>query len=126
LRKSLFVGRDNVVVEGTSDFTYGEVTGSKHSDIEDVFDVDDYLALYNAALGQAISSGDLPPGDRIVKRITEKTDSDFEHCDPADYFLRHRDAILPKLSGATLDRFEKLFERINNTVPTTCVTARDA
>jgi hypothetical protein len=52
-----------------------------------------------------------------VRRIEEKLGHDFEHGAPADYFLRHRDEMLPTFGAATLDRFEKLFERINSTLP---------
>jgi predicted ATPase len=97
--------------------TIGEVTGTKSADIEDVFAVDDYLAIYNAAFGQALAKADLPPGDRLVRRIAEKVGDDFDHGVPADYFLRHRDEILPKLSKATLGGFEKLFEKLDGTLP---------
>lgn len=97
--------------------TVGEVTTAKNADIEDVFEIDDYLMIFNEVMGQSLVAADLPPGDRIVKRIAEKIGHDFEHGDPADYFLRHRDQVLPKLAPATLDRFEKLVERINKTLP---------
>jgi hypothetical protein len=97
--------------------TIGQVTGAKNADIEDVFDVADYLVIYNAATGQSLTEQDLPPGDRIVKRIAAKIGGDFEHGDPADYFLRHRDEVLPKLSPGTLDRFAQLIEALNKTLP---------
>lgn len=97
--------------------TIGEITGARNADIEDVFEIDDYLAIFNVAMKGSIAAADLPPGDRIVKRIAEKIGSDFEHGDPADYFLRNRDDLLAQLSSATLDRFEKLIERMNQTLP---------
>lgn len=98
--------------------TIGEITGTKNADIEDLFDVDDYLSLFNGATGKKLKAADLPPGDRIVRRIAEKA-GEFEHGDPADHLLRHRDEMLPQLSIHTLDGFEKLIERINRTLPTT-------
>jgi predicted ATP-dependent endonuclease of OLD family len=97
--------------------TIGQVTGAKKADIEDVFDVADYLFIFNAAEGESLTAQDLPLGDRIVKRITEKIGRDFDHGGPADYFLRHRDEVLPKLSAVTLDRFEQLIEQLNKTLP---------
>jgi hypothetical protein len=94
----------------------GQITGAKNADIEDVFTIDDYLTIFNAAMGESLSESDLPPGDRIVRRLTELR-GDFEHGDPADYFLRHRDELLPKLSSATLENFERLIEQLNNTLP---------
>ena len=79
--------------------------------------VDDYLDLFNKAMNESLTASDLPPGDRIVKRIAEKRGNNFEHGDPAEYFLRHRDEVLPKLSAGTLDNFEKLIKRINGTLP---------
>ena len=42
--------------------------------------------------------------------------SRYDHGRPADVMLRERDAVLAKLSEATLKRFEDLFERINTTL----------
>jgi hypothetical protein len=67
---------------------------------------------------QELKVADLPPGDRIVRRIAEKA-GEFEHGEPADHLLRHRDEMLSQLSTGTLDRFEKLIERINKKMPTT-------
>lgn len=94
----------------------GQIIGAKNADIEDVFTIDDYLTIFNASMGESRSEADLPPGDRIVRRLSELR-GDFDHGDPADYFLRHRDELLPKLSSTTLDNFERLIERLNKTLP---------
>lgn len=47
----------------------GELTKTREADMEDVFTVEDYLILYNAAFDASITGGDLPPGTRIVKRL---------------------------------------------------------
>jgi hypothetical protein len=55
--------------------------------------------------------------DAIVSRVARHLGVErFDHGRPADVFLRHRDELLPKLSEATLKRFELLFERINKTL----------
>lgn len=97
--------------------TVGQATGKKSADIEDVFEISDYLDLFNVATGQSLKEADLPPGDRIVRRIAEKIGADFEHGDTADYFLRHRDEVIPRLSATTLDRFEALNKLLNTTLP---------
>lgn len=97
--------------------TIGEITGAGNADIEDLFEIDDYLRLYNGALGKKLTDTALPPGDRIVKRIAEKN-GEFEHGAPADYLLRHRDEQLPQLGAGTLEQFEKLIARINATLQT--------
>lgn len=91
-----------------------DITGRRHSDIEDLFEVDEYLDFFNKAFGTSISAGELGHGDRIVKRLTD-VHGPYDHYKPADVMLRHperRDG----LSKETLARFEKLFERINGTL----------
>lgn len=89
-----------------------EITGKKHSDIEDLFEVDDYLTLYNAAFGKSVAEGDLGYGDRIVKRLSDLQNGSFDHYKPADILLR-KPAMRDSLSDLTLGRFEALFDRIN-------------
>ncbi len=95
--------------------TVAEVTGAARADIEDLFEVDDYLALYNQAFGKALRAADLPAGERIVDRIREK-EGEFDTGRPADALLRLRDKLLPPLRPATRSRFEELFRRINKTL----------
>ncbi|MGI9304648.1 MAG: AAA family ATPase, partial [Gammaproteobacteria bacterium] len=95
----------------------GEILGRKTGDIEDFFEVDEYLGLYNKAFGKAIKAKDLKGNDPIVARIARfEGVKRFDHGRPADVLLRERDSVLPKLSDKTLTRFEKLFERINGTL----------
>lgn len=89
-----------------------EVTGRRHSDIEDLFEVEEYLSLYNEAFGTSVTAGDLRHGDRIVKRLTDLRGGSYDHYRPADVILRNP-ARLDGLSDATLDRFETLIKRIN-------------
>jgi AAA domain, putative AbiEii toxin, Type IV TA system len=92
-----------------------EVTGGTRADIEDLFEVEDYLALYNQAFGKNLRVADLPPGERILDRIKEK-EGDFDAGRPADALLRLRDKLLPPLRPTTRARFEELFRRINKTL----------
>jgi len=97
----------------------GEILKRKEADIEDLFSVDEYLGLYNAAFGTSVKTSDLSGNGPLVKRIARHLSVDrFDHGKPADVLLRTRDKFLPKLSSDTLSRFEKLFERINKTLPT--------
>jgi len=98
--------------------TIGDVLGRKLADIEDVFTVDDYLMLYNRAFNSDVSSDQLKGTDPLVSRISRHEEIDrFDHGRPADVLLRHRDELLTKLSEDSLTRFEKLFERVNATIP---------
>jgi len=95
--------------------TVAEVTGAARADVEDLFEVDDYLALYNQTFGKALRAADLPAGERIVDRIKEK-EGEFDTGRPADTLLRLRDKLLPPLRPGTRSRFEELFRRINKTL----------
>jgi hypothetical protein len=98
--------------------TIGHITGQPAADVEDLFSVGDYLALFNRTFGTVISKEDLCGNDPIVRRIARHCGKDrFDHGRPADYFLRSRDEILTSLSVETLDKFERLFARINETMP---------
>jgi hypothetical protein len=97
--------------------TIGEILGQKLSDIEDVFTIEDYLKLYNHAFSTNIKPSDLSGTDPIVSRISRQQGIDeFDHGRPAEVLLRRRDELLPQLSQNTLERFGKLFERINATL----------
>lgn len=95
----------------------GDVLNHKTGDIEDLFNPDEYLGLYNRAFGKSLKTGDLQGNDAIVTRIARYEGiSRFDHGRPADVLLRERDIFLSTLSEETLKRFEDLFQRINNTI----------
>ncbi len=95
----------------------GEILGRKTGDVEDLFEVGEYLGLYNKAFGKAIKATDLRGDDPIVVRIARLEGLDrYDHGRPADVLLREREALLSKLSEDTFKRFEQLFERINKTM----------
>lgn len=95
----------------------GDILGRKTGDIEDLFEEDEYLGLYNKAFAKALNAKDFKGKDPIVARIARHEGVDrFDHGRPADVLLRDRDAVLSKLSEKTLKRFEELFKRINNTL----------
>ena len=92
----------------------GSVLEQKHSDIEDLFAVEDYLELYNEAFKKQHKIDDLPSHpDRIILRL-EKLDGKFDHWRPAEILLRDPSKV-EKLSQLTLDNFESLARLINVT-----------
>lgn len=92
----------------------GSVLEQKHSDIEDLFAVKDYLELYNEAFKKQYKIDDLPSHpDRIILRL-EKLDGKFDHWRPAEILLRDPSKV-EKLSQLTLDNFESLARLINDT-----------
>ena len=98
--------------------TIGDIVKRPLADIEDLFAIDDYLMIYNAAFGGApVTKANLKGSDQFVCQIARHLGVErFDHGRPADVFLRRRDEFLPKLSSQTLQNFEMLFERINKTM----------
>ena len=88
----------------------GSVLEQKHSDIEDLFAVKDYLELYNEAFKRQYK---IDNPDRIILRL-EKLDGKFDHWRPAEILLRDPSKV-EKLSQLTLDNFESLAKSINVT-----------
>ncbi len=87
-----------------------------HADIEDMFSEGDYLKLYNKTYGSSIKVGDLPRGDRIVKRIESHIGNEFVHGRVAEILLRHHHEFT--FTDTSLDRFAALALAINETLGT--------
>jgi hypothetical protein len=86
-------------------------------DIEDLFDPEDYLRLYNWAFDKKLAVADLPANDdRIIRRI-EAIDAVFDHALPAYALTEHKDEFFGSVKPETLNRFEELFKRLNATIP---------
>lgn len=93
------------------------VLQQNHADIEDLFEVGDYLALYNEALGRSVKAESLSQHhDRILKRLESAGEPKFDHWRPAEMLLRDP-ARVDGLSATTLDNFETLAKKINATHP---------
>ena len=94
----------------------GPVTGLALADTEDLFYPEDYLVTYNAAFESALNIAQLAEdGESITERI-RRVDGEFNRNDPANWFLRHRKTATFVLRPTTLDRFELLFQKINDTL----------
>jgi predicted ATPase len=98
--------------------TPGQVTGAVAADVEDLFELADYLAIYNAAMqaDPPLAESELNGTDRVVKRI-ERARGEFNHGIPADYLLRQGATAMDTLGEVTLSQFEALFNKINATLP---------
>lgn len=88
----------------------------KGADIEDLFEPDEYLSLYNPATRQSLKLKDLKGQDRIVKRI-ERVNGEFNHGQVAAYFLAHQHEIIPTLSPETIKRFENTIDALVKALP---------
>lgn len=92
---------------------FSEVKGA---DIEDLFDADEYLGIYNEAFGKNLKIGSLKGVDRIVKRI-ERAEGEFDHGRVAAYFLANQHKFISKLSTNTIQRFEDTITTLIKALP---------
>lgn len=90
-----------------------KITGTKNADIEDLFDVEDYLRIYNSTFEGKLNSKDLSPGDRVVKRIEAKA-GEYNHGQVAETLLKRHSEF--DFSEKTLQNFAKLHAAINDTM----------
>jgi predicted ATP-dependent endonuclease of OLD family len=95
----------------------GQVTQMRDANVEDLFTIEEYLELYNTTFSKSLEESDLMGTDSIIDRIEREINSDFGHLRPATTLLRNKDAYLRGLSEGTLNRFEELFNLINQTLP---------
>ena len=70
--------------------------------------------MYNEAFGRSVKETDLPPGDRVVRRL-QTLHGKYDHYKPAEALLRDPKKI-DALSADTLANFESLIEWINATL----------
>jgi predicted ATPase len=96
------------------------VPARHRADIEDLFEVGEYLALVNGAVGNpvAVTAASLPEGDRITKRVKSVLDAEgrtWNHTEPAKYLATHPASVT--FSQDTVARFAALFEKINKLLP---------
>lgn len=87
------------------------------ADIEDLFEPEEYIALYNATFKTSLKAKDMKGSDRIIKRIARKEGRDFDHGRVAAHFLMTQDRVIPTLSAATIDRFEAVIGALSNALP---------
>lgn len=103
--------------------TFAEFTKTAEADIEDMFDIGFYLELvnkeYKDQLAAPVTEAALPQHPRIVERLDQYFAANplksgtFNHYRPARYFAEHIAELEPKLSAATLTRFEEAFKSLN-------------
>lgn len=112
------------LLEKKNVLTFGDFTGQRESDIEDMFEIDFYLELinseFNRALAAPIKNSDLTfLHPRILVRLEKFFDQhplggeNFNHFRPARYFSNNIAKLESQLSTSTLDRFEEAFKKLN-------------
>lgn len=87
-----------------------------NADIEDLFDVADYLKLYNWAFDTNLKAAELPNTEEpIIKKITNVR-GEFDHALPAHALTEHREEFFESIKPKTVKQFAALFARLNETV----------
>lgn len=89
----------------------------KNADVEDLFDVEDYLKLYNWAFDTNLKVTDLANSQEpIIKKVTAAHGGDYDHALPAHALTDHRDEFFSSISATTVTRFSQIFKLLNATV----------
>jgi len=101
------------LLEPSKLFPLTEITGSREADLEDMFEPGLYLQFLRGSGVADLRVKDLPPGQRIVRRVEQALGRKFDHYLPAAHFLQNQGPLLSGIADKTLDRFERLFEKIN-------------
>ncbi len=87
-----------------------------NADIEDLFDVADYVRLYNWAFDDNLKASELANTDEpIIKKIASMRGS-FDHALPAHALTLHRDEFFAGVKARTVKQFAALMEKLNATV----------
>lgn len=91
---------------------YHDLLGVAFADIEDIFSIGEYLALYNGAFGKSIDLPQINPDKPIMAQLKYLNgNNSFNHYSPANYMAKNIGAL--EFSTETLDRFEALFALVN-------------
>jgi predicted ATPase len=108
---------NSMVTEGLLDpeklFAVTRVTATREGEIEDLFDPVFYLRLLRESGEVDVMLEDLPPGERVIRRVELHTSRPLDRMKPANYLLRKQGELVGVISQGTLERFEKLFGNIN-------------
>ena len=81
-----------------------------------MFDLEDYLRLYNWAFSTAVTAGALPATSEPILRRLDAVHPKFDHALPAHALTEHREEFFATVRPKTLDHFEKLFKLLNGTI----------
>ncbi len=95
-----------------------EIVAKRNAAIEDLFEVEDYLKLYNLAYDDNLKEKDLVGAGSIVSQIAVLKDiPGYDRGKPAEVLIKNRDKLLPTMSDMTIKNFTKLFIRVTLTLP---------
>jgi hypothetical protein len=87
----------------------------KNADVEDLFELEDYVRLFNWAFKKNLTGEQLSGTGRIISQVTDAEGS-YDHAVPAHALVDNQDEFFKALNSATVERFEKLFQLLNATI----------
>ncbi|MEN8241479.1 MAG: AAA family ATPase [Chloroflexota bacterium] len=97
-------------------FFITDFTNTQEADIEDMFADEFFLELVRSA-GIAVEGAAQPDDGRILELLEQHSTRHFDTLKPALHFMKDQHQLLPKLDVTTLDRFEDMFIKINESAP---------
>ena len=112
----------NKLLQQKKVLTYADFLCANEADVEDLFDPKFYLSLVNGVFGSSMALSHLKDRHpRILCRIKGYLEKHplpenvkFNHYRPACYFSSKIDSLAEKVDGETLDRFRRVFEKLND------------
>lgn len=91
---------------------YHDILEFTHADVEDLFETDEYLGLYNGTFSKSLDAANFDSKKPILAQLKKSNgNKDFNHYAPANYLAKNIATIT--FADATLTNFEKLFKKIN-------------
>ena len=108
------MGREMSAREGV--IRLADIAGTEQADIEDLFAASFYLELVNRSNAAAIEAFEVQGEGRIVERIESVTGTELNRYLPARFLLEHPDTLSERLDDSTLERFETLFRKVNESI----------
>jgi hypothetical protein len=107
---------DEGVLDASRIVQLGPIAENELADWEDLFYPEDYVVIYNATYGSTLDVSQLPNDAECITDRIRRVEGDFDRNDPASWFLGHRKTASFVLRPTTLDRFERLFQLINQSL----------
>lgn len=92
---------------------YHSIMGQAYADIEDLFDKEEYLVLFNGAFGKSVQISELDTNKPIMSQLKRLNGNKaFNHYSPANYMAKNIGSLV--FSDETMGRFKKLFAMVNS------------
>ncbi|MGB6058928.1 MAG: AAA family ATPase, partial [Microthrixaceae bacterium] len=92
-----------------------EQTLPKNADVEDLFDPEDYVQLFNWAFKKDLTTGQLSGTGRVIGQVTE-AEGAYDHALPAHALVDNQDEFFKNIRSSSVKRFETVIGLLNATL----------